>query len=252
MSEGRIIQSVDRALKILELLEDASMDLSVTEIANKLDLNKSTAFGLIHTLMRKGYLEQNPRDSRYSLGLKLLRLGSAVQRHNILIRRAKPFMDELVKEFSETVHLTVERNGMVVYIEKIQGEKAIFLQSAVGAENPMYCTAAGKCMLAFMSEPRLERLLKQMQPMEKRGTNTITDVEELKKELETIRQRGFGIDDEEHVPGLMCIAAPIRNPNNEVVAAISISGAKAGIPSKIVGDISERVMGIAQQISASL
>jgi len=251
MSEGRIIQSVARALNILELFE-SSTDLSVTEIANHLDLSKSTAFGLINTLAHKGYLEQNPRDSRYRLGLKLLRLGGAVQRHNILVNRAKPFMEKLVDEFSETVHLTVERNGLVVYIEKIEGDKAIFMQSAVGAENPMYCTAVGKCLLAYMPKANLERLLKKMQPLERRGPNTITDVAELRQELQVIRERGISIDDEEHVPGLMCIAAPIRNYEGEVVAAISISGAKAGISSKLVGRISEKVARTAQQISAAM
>jgi len=228
------------------------MELSVTEIANQLDLSKSTAFGLINTLARKGYLEQNPRDSRYSLGLKLLRLGGAVQRHSILVNRAKPYMEKLVQEFSETVHLTVERNGMVVYIEKIEGEKAIFMQSAIGAENPMYCTAVGKCLLAFMPESKSERLLKKMEPLQRRGPNTITDIAELQKELQTIRERGISIDDEEHVPGLMCIAAPLRNHDGEVVAAISISGAKAGISSKMVGHISERITTVAQQISATM
>ncbi|WP_207260245.1 IclR family transcriptional regulator [Desulfovibrio sp. Huiquan2017] len=251
MSEGRIIQSVARALNILELFE-SSTDLSVTEIANRLDLSKSTAFGLINTLAHKGYLEQNPRDSRYSLGLKLLRLGGAVQRHNIIVKRAKPFMEKLVQEFAETVHLTVERNGMVVYIEKIRGEKAIFMQSAVGAENPMYCTGVGKCLLAYMPAAKLERLLQKMQPLERRGPNTIMDIEELRQELQVIRERGISIDDEEHVPGLMCIAAPIRNHDGEVIAAISISGAKAGISSKLVGRISEKVAWTAQQISAAM
>jgi len=252
MSEGRIIQSVARALNILELFEGNSMDLSVTEIANHLGLSKSTAFGLINTLAQKGYLEQNQRDARYSLGLKLLRLGGAVQRHSILVRRAKPYMEQLVQEFSETVHLTVERNGMVVYIDKIQGEKAIFMQSAIGAENPMYCTAVGKCMLAFMPDAKLERLLKRMVPLERRGPNTITDVKELRKEFQAIRERGISMDDEEHVPGLMCIAAPIRNPEGDVIAAISISGAKAGISSKMVTQIGERVAWVAHQISATL
>ncbi len=252
MAEGRTIQSVERALTILELLEGAGTDLSVTEIATQLGLNKSTAFGLINTLAQKGYLDQNPRDARYSLGLKLLRLGSAVQRHNLLVRRAKPYMEMLVQEFSETVHLTVERNGMVVYIEKIQGEKAIFLQSAVGAENPMYCTAVGKCLLAFMPEARRERLLKQMQPLVRRGPNTITTIKELRQELAGIHDRGVSIDDEEHVPGLMCIAAPIRNQTQEVIAAISISAAKTGIPPKMVGHISERIAAVAELISAAL
>jgi len=250
MSEGRVIQSVARALSILELFEGTPGDLSVTEIAARLDLSKSTAFGLINTLANKGYLEQNPRDSRYSLGLKLLRLGGAVRRRSILISKAKPFLEQLVQEFSETVHLTVERDGMVVYIEKIDGEKAIFMQSAVGAENPMYCTAVGKCLLAFMEEAKRERLFSRMEPLERRGPNTITDLDELRRELKTIRERGVSIDDEEHVPGLMCIAAPIRDHEGEVIASISMSGAKAGISSKMVGLISERIVWAAQQISA--
>ena len=252
MGEGRQIQSVVRALSILELYNRSTQELSVTEIANLLDLSKSTAYSLISTLAQNGYLEQNPKDSRYSLGLKLLRLGGQVRRHNILVRRAAPFLEKLVQEFSETVHLTVERNGMVVYIEKIRGKKAVFVQSEVGAENPMYCTAVGKCLLAFMPETRRERLLKQMEPLERRGPNTITSIDELRQELETIRKRGFSIDDEEHVAGLMCIAAPIFAHNGEIVASVSLSGAKAGISSKMVAQVSESITAIAHQISKAI
>ncbi len=253
MAESRLIQSVARALSILELYDSSTKELSVTEIANLLDLSKSTAFSLINTLAQKGYLEQNPRDSRYSLGLKLLRLGGHVHKHNILVRRAKPFLEQLVQEFSETVHLTVERNGMVVYIDKIRGERAIFMQSEIGAANPMYCTAVGKCLLAFMPEAKRERLLKQVEPqLLRRGPNTITNIDELREELESIRQRGISIDDEEHAPGLMCIAAPVHTQDGEVVASVSISGAKAGISSKMLAEISERIVWAAQQISAAI
>ncbi|WP_291329509.1 IclR family transcriptional regulator [Desulfovibrio sp. UCD-KL4C] len=252
MGEGRQIQSVVRALSILELYNRSTQELSVTEIANLLDLSKSTAYSLISTLAQNGYLEQNPKDSRYSLGLKLLRLGGQVRRHSILVRRATPFLEKLVQEFSETVHLTVERNGMVVYIEKIRGKKAVFMQSEVGAENPMYCTAVGKCLLAFMPETRRERLLKQMEPLERRGPNSITSIDELRQELETIRKRGFSIDDEEHVAGLMCIAAPVFTHNGEIVASVSLSGAKAGISSKMVAQISESITAIAHQISEAI
>ncbi|MGE4420687.1 MAG: IclR family transcriptional regulator [Pseudodesulfovibrio sp.] len=252
MSEGRVIQSVARALSILELFGGTTTELSVTEIANMLDLSKSTAFGLINTLARKGYLEQSQRDARYSLGLKLLRLGGLVRKNSILCQRARPFLEQLVTEFSETVHLAIEKNGLVVYIEKIRGEKAIFVQSDVGAQNPMYCTGVGKCLLAFMPESRLERVLNQMGTLERRGPNTITDMQDLRRELETIRQRGISFDDEEYAPGLICIAAPVRSEGGGVVAAISLSGAKAGIPPKRIAEISERITQVAAQISAQL
>ncbi|MGE4293078.1 MAG: IclR family transcriptional regulator [Desulfovibrio sp.] len=252
MSEGRIIQSVARALSILELFEGPSIDLSVTEIANKLDLSKSTAFGLINTLAHKGYLEQNPRDSRYSLGLKLLRLGGMVRKHSILCRKARPYLEQLVSEFSETVHLAVEKNGLVVYIEKIRGAKTIFMQSDVGAENPMYCTGVGKCLLAYMPEERRERIIRQMGELERRGPNTITDRDELRKELESIRGKGYCYDDEEYAPGLLCVAAPVESPGAGVVAAVSLSGAKAGIPSRKMEELTARVVEVAGKISAEL
>jgi len=252
MSKGRIIQSVARALSILELFESSSTELSVTEIANRLDLSMSTAFGLISTLNHKGYLEQNPRDSRYSLGLKLLRLGGLVRKHSILCRKARPFLEQLVNEFSETVHLAVEKNGLVVYIEKIRGDKAIFMQSDVGAENPMYCTGVGKCLLAYMPEERRERILRNMGPLERRGPNTITNLEDLRAELASITTQGYCFDDEEYAPGLICVAAPVRSAGGGVVASVSLSGAKAGIPSKKLTKVTARLVEVADKIGAQL
>lgn len=252
MSKGRIIQSVARALSILELFESSSTELSVTEIANRLDLSMSTAFGLISTLNHKGYLEQNPRDSRYSLGLKLLRLGGLVRKHSILCRKARPFLEQLVNEFSETVHLAVEKNGLVVYIEKIRGDKAIFMQSDVGAENPMYCTGVGKCLLAYMPEERRERILRNMGPLERRGPNTITNLEDLRTELASIRTQGYCFDDEEYAPGLICVAAPVRSVGGGVVASVSLSGAKAGIPSRKLTKVTARLVEVADKIGDQL
>lgn len=252
MSEGRVIQSVERALSILELFDTTSRDLSVTEISNRMGLSKSTAYGLINTLAQKGYLEQNPRDSRYSLGFRLLRLGRLVRKNNILCQRARPYMEQLVADFSETVHLAVERNGQVVYIEKLWGEKTIFMQSEVGGNNPMYCTAVGKCILAFMPLEQRERILANMGSFERRGPNTIMDMAALRKSLDEIRQRGIGFDDEESAPGLLCIGAPIYKKGCEIVAAISLSGAKAGISQSQVEEISARLSTAAEAISVGL
>ena len=130
----------------------------------------------------------------------------------------------------------------MVYIEKIRGDKAIFMQSDVGAENPMYCTGVGKCLLAYMPEERRERILRNMGPLERRGPNTITNLEDLRAELESIRTQGYCFDDEEYAPGLICVAAPVRSVGGDVVAAVSLSGAKAGIPSKKLTKVTARLV----------
>lgn len=227
MAEGRSIQSVARALHILEAFSGQIKELSVTEISKRLALSKSTAFGLIHTLTENGYLEQNAENSKYRLGLKLLKLGNIVQMNNIVCQKARPYLEALVSEFEETAHLAIQRFSVVVYIDKIESDRTIYIHSHVGAENPMYCTGVGKCLLAFMSEEGRNRIYKGYGVLDRRTPKTITNLLDLEADLARVRERGYSLDDEEFGLGLFCVAAPVFDHAGQVVAAISLSGPKA-------------------------
>lgn len=224
-SAGSFIQSVDRALRVLELFMEHERDLGVSEIARLLDMNKGTVFGLLATLENRNYVERNPENGKYQLGLKVIELGFSNYKRHTLIDLAKPYIKALAEKEMETVHLVVEDSYEVVYVDKIEGNATDILNviTYIGKRNPLYCTGVGKCLLAFMEEERRENYLDTVQFVQY-TKNTIMTKDALRKELEKIRQNGFSFDNEEMEQGLVCIASPIKNSEGKVVAALSLSG----------------------------
>lgn len=243
----RIIQSVDRALSILELFSTRRVELSVTEISNELNLNKSTVFGLLKTLLERGYLHQNMSNSKYSLGLKALEIGSNVQINDVLLQKARPYMKNLSEKFDESVFLAIEDNGEVLYIDRYLGTKTISLNSEIWMRDPIYCTGVGKCLLAFMNEDRREKILRNIK-FEKRTKNTITNLKDLRKELEIIHNRGYSVDNEEFENGLICVAAPVANEEKGIVAAISVSTLTVRFDFNTLNDNAAYLVNIAKEL----
>ncbi len=221
-SKSSLIQSVDRALQILETFSREKKELGVTELSNILGLHKSTTFGLLATLENRGFVDQNISTGKYKLGLKLFELGNLVKDSMELRAIAYPILKELVDKYEETVHLVVHDKGEVVYIDKIDSNSAININSYVGKRNPMYCTGVGKCLLAYMDAEYVENILSS--ELKAYTANTIVDPEKIKDELVNARLNGYCFDNEEIEEGLRCIAAPIKNHLGQVIAAISVSG----------------------------
>lgn len=250
-SSTNFIQSVDRALQILECFSSKEKELGVTEISKLLSLHKSTTFGLLATLENRGYIEQNFRNGKYKLGLKLFELGIQVQENMDLGDIAKPYLDELVKENNETVHLVINDKGQAVYIDKVEGTTSMRMYSQLGKRPPMYCTGVGKVILAFMPEEFLDKYLEQ-EELEKLTPYTIIDKECLKKELKQIKTHGFSVDNEEIEIGLKCVAAPIRNHKEEIVGAISIAGPTSRMTLEKIEILSGVIRAVAMEISNKL
>ena len=235
MSEKRI-QSVDRALDILELYLHSPEELSVKEISEAMGLSKSTVHGLIKTLEQRGYLKQNPGNMKYRLGMKLFSLGNVVADHLDIRRIARPVIRRLVDNIKETVHLAVLNGDEVVYTEKVEGPGALRMYSQVGRRVPVYCTGVGKVILAFQDEETVERLLSK-ETLRALTPHTITDKAKLKAHLAAIREQGYALDNEEIELGLRCVAAPIYDHQGKVFASISCAGPairmSGGLDSKI-------------------
>lgn len=215
------IQSVDRALSILELFSRERPEIGVSDIARLLKLNKSTTFGLLCTLERRGYIEQNPDNGRYRLGMKPVELSQQKLSSFNLNQIAHPILKALVENVGETAHLAIYDHAEVIYIDKVESNNALSIASYIGKRNPAYCTAVGKCLLAFQPEEEIERALARV--LEARTPKTITDRKQLMAELDTIRKRDIAHDDEEFSLGLVCFSAPVRDRNGSVCAAVSIS-----------------------------
>jgi IclR family KDG regulon transcriptional repressor len=242
---------LDRALAILEVLSAEGPDLSLGEISDKLELHKSTAHRLLMVLERHKFIERNSVSGRYRLGLKLFELGTKAVSQLDLRERARPFLETLVLETSETVHLCVLDDSEVVYLDKIEPERSVRMATSVGRRNPMHCTAVGKAIMAYLPEGEVEAIVRR-QGMKTMTANTITNFLELKKELSVIRERGYSIDDEEIEEGVRCVGCVVRNFSGEPLAAISVSGPAFRVTQEKVASLAVPVMAAAHGLSSEL
>ncbi|MEW6622321.1 MAG: IclR family transcriptional regulator [Bacillota bacterium] len=245
------VQSVDRAISILDQLEKSSVPLGVTEISKRLDLHKSTVFGLLSTLENRGFVSQCQESGKYKLGLRLFELGRRVQENMDLRAQVNPYLKSLVERFQETAHLVVKNNNDVVYIDKVDGPQAIRMYSQIGRSTPIHCTGVGKALLAFLPESEQEKILESIE-LHPFTHKTITDKDVLKKELSEIKKRGYSIDDEEIEIGLRCIGVPILDHNGIAVASISIAGPTTRMTNEKVNMIIEPLKEAAMCISETL
>ena len=217
------MKTVKRALDIIELLYNEKKGLGATEIANKLDTNKTTVYKIASVLCKYRYLIKNPETAKYQIGTKFVEIGSNVLGEMDVRTAASPFMKELAKATGETINLMVLCGTRGIYIEILESEKSAKLSSTVGSVDYLHISAVGKILLAYMPEDQKEYIIRT-EGLAKAGKNTITDATVLEQELKNIRKKGYAIDDEESTDGARCVAAPIFNKNNEVIAALSISG----------------------------
>ena len=219
----QVVQSVDRALRILELLKEHPSGQGVTEVANFLEVAKSTAHRLLLSLERHGYVQKVGRESTYRLGLKFIEMNYFVVKHLNIVEIAKPIIEKLSKDTGEIVHLVMLDNQQVVYIDKVDNQSAIRIYSQVGRRAPLYCTAVGKSILAYRNEEEVLEYIDQV-PFKRFTEHTFVNGEDLIKELHAIKTRGFSYDNEEHELGIRCVAAPIFDYTGEVQYAISVTG----------------------------
>lgn len=217
-----IIQSVDRALKILDLFDEYNTELKITEISEKMMLHKSTVHSLLKTLQSHQYIEQDMETGKYKLGMKLFERGNFVIQSIDIRALAKEFLYSLSQKTGLTVHLVILDGKEGVYIDKVESINATILYSRIGRRIPIHCSAVGKALVANKTQAELENILDNYQFI-KRTENTITNKEDFFHELKAVKERGYAIDNQENEPGVYCIALPVKNYTGDVVAAISIS-----------------------------
>ena len=235
-SQGVVIQSVERALTILDLFSGSDSELGISEIAEKMHLNKSTVYGLVNTLALSGLIEQGDISKKYRLGIKLFVLGNLVGSRIDLREEAKPYCRKLAADYHCGAHLAVRSDYEMIYIDKVDPPSIAISFSYVGKRARMYCTGIGKAMLAFMQNDFVEDYLDNV-PLEAVTPKTITDRTIFMRELAQIRACGYAVDDEEAEPGIKCVAAPIFGWNGSPTAAISCSGSAALMTPAFVDDV---------------
>ncbi len=246
-----MIQSVDRALRIITYVSEKKEGMGVTELAFLLGLNKSSIFKLLSTLAAHGFIEQDQETKKYKLGYKYLELSSMLLESLDLRTQAKPYLKELESATNEVIHLVVYDQGEVVYIEKLEGNETLRTHSKVGKRASMHCTSVGKVILAHLPEDETAEIIAK-KGLEKHTENTITDPNIFLNELQKVRKQGYGIEVEENEEGITCIAAPIFDHKGDITAAVSISGPSTRMTAKRLEELMPLITETSKTISARL
>ncbi|HVD16573.1 MAG TPA: IclR family transcriptional regulator [Actinomycetota bacterium] len=215
------VRSVARAVRALQLIAEQG-ELGVTDLGRGLGVHKATASRLAATLADGGLIERDPVSDRYRLGLGLIRLVGAAMASIDLVRTAHPVLEELADRTRETVNIGVLSGDGVVYLDQVSSAHLVASTNWVGRRTPLHCTSSGKVFLAHMPEPNRQQLLAR--PLEALTPRTVTDPARLRRQLDEIRVRGYATIQEEIEEGLNAVAAPIRQLNGDVAAALSVSG----------------------------
>ncbi|MCZ7568936.1 MAG: IclR family transcriptional regulator [Ardenticatenaceae bacterium] len=244
-------QSVLKALKLLEFLATTEDGLRITELSEKSGYPVSTTHRLLATLSAMGYVEQDPHTNRYHLGIKVLSLQAQAIRQRPLMRLAITYLNRLKQEVNETVNLGILSEKSIVYLESLVPDSSLAFYSPPGTKMPLHCTATGKVLLAYMPALERERLLASL-PLPPATPNTITSMMVLRNHLEEIQVRGYAIDDEEYAVGVRCIAAPIVDHRNQVIAGVSVTAPANRLTPDREEIVSSLVVGACEAISREL
>ena len=221
-TNGNGVQSVGRAVSILELLADSQGELGVTELGRRLGVHKATASRLVATLAEHGLVERNPVTDKYRLGFGLIHLAGSAMAGMDLAREARPVLEELAERTEETVNLAVLDGDGVLNVDQITSPRTVASQSWIGRRTPWHCTSSGKVLVAFLPEDELAQLLAAA--LERHSRKTVTDPERLRAILAEAQTRGYAQTIEELEDGLNAVAAPIRRADGHVIAAVSVAG----------------------------
>jgi DNA-binding IclR family transcriptional regulator len=242
------VQSVDRALAILDLLARRG-EAGVTEIAAELDVHKSTAFRLVGALENRQLVEQVSGRGKYRLGFGIIRLAGATTATLDLPREGQVVCERLAAEFDETVNLAILDTGAATNITQSYGSAAVTTRNWIGQRTPLHATSSGKVLLAWAEENVLEAAL---DTLERYTPNTITSRSKLLAELALVRDRGWGSTNEELEIGLNAVAAPIRGTGGTVIAAVSVSGPAYRLTVDSFPSVTEKLRAGAEEISTRI
>ena len=250
-SERHSIQSVDRAVTLLEAIAEAGGETTLTELSHRTKLNISTCHHLLSTLVGRGYVAKVPVRRSYALGARILFLSNACLRQVDLPARAASFLERINEQTGETVHLAVLEGDAMMKVAKREARHAVRVDTGtLGKTDAPHATATGKAMLAWLPEDDMRRVLSH--GLARFTPKTITEWPTLIEALRHVRRNGYAMDDEEYQPGVICIGAAIRDHNGAVVGAISASTPTMRATDEHLTLVREQVTSAVRALSADL
>jgi DNA-binding IclR family transcriptional regulator len=245
-----LVQSVDRALSLLDALAERGGFVSLQALSEDAGLNASTAHRLLQTLQWHDLIRRDPATREYALGLGLLRLAAALRSQLDLRQEARPILESLAQETGESANLVVLDGHWVVYVDQAASAQPVRAFTQVGARAPLHCTGVGKALLAFMPEVEREAVLDGN--LRAYTSTTITNPLRLSEQLARIRERSVALDMGERQEDVRCIASPVFDDRSRAVAAISISGPRHRLHRERIEELSPLVRRAGRDLSAAL
>jgi DNA-binding IclR family transcriptional regulator len=248
--DSNLIQSLSRGLAALELV--AQHSLTPRALADALDVDRSTAYRILTTLAAHGFVERDPHSDQYIISSrKIFALSSTIGAGSHWPSLATPWMKQLRDEIGEAVSLAVLQGDEVVYVNHLPSLEALTVGPLLGLRRPVYVSAVGKAIIAFLPEMEREDLISQLK-LKAMTPNTITSPKAHRQELTRVREQGYAVDDEETFVGVRCVAAPIHDSTSQVIASMGISGPASRVTMERIHDIGLRIRTLADEFSLSL
>ena len=248
--DGRV-QSVDRAMLIMETLSDADGGLRLTDLSRQTKLSLTTVHRLLTTLEQRQFVQFLPSDNLWHIGLHTFSIGNAFVRDRNFLAPAQPFLRRLRDQTRETANLGVVDNGEIVLVDQLKSREITRSISRIGGRTPMTASGMGKSVLATYSGGEVSGFLSRY-GMRRVTSRTLTCGDALQIQLERIRRDGYAIDDGEYLPGLRCVAAPVYDRHSDVVCALSISGLPSRLPEGRIPMLGQLVASAAAEMTRSI
>lgn len=245
-----MIQSLDRGIRVLLILAEKN-SAGVTELAEALSVDKSTASRLVETLRAHDMVRFDPETKKYRLGFRILHLGESLKDNLNVIAIARPMLVELSGKIGESVHFCAFNNNSVYVMDQVRSSRNYALSATVGMIEPLHCSSVGKCILAFRRQETIRALLENYE-FTKYTENTITKKQALLENLERIRSLGYALDDEEMALGVRCLAVPVYDYRNSVRYSIGVSGPKENINDASMETYIRRMAETTRRLSAAI
>lgn len=225
----REIQSVRKALSVLECVTSHSTGISLADTSREVGINRNTVFQILNTLCSCGYLFQDPSSKGYFPGTRLIWLCNANDMYGQILHLARPILTELARETGETAHLAVRDGVFIRFLDKVESPQSLAVMTNLDVSVEAQVTSVGKALLFRLPENRLEELIAQIH-FAPHTEHSICTPEGLREELTLARACGYAKDDEEHFLGVRCVAAPVTDAQKHVLCAIGISAPKSRMP----------------------
>lgn len=249
-AEAGSVRTLERGLLVLSSLAELG-EATLTEVARRAGLSASTTYRLLETLRQQGYAEWEERSGLFRVGLRAYQVGAAFSAHNSLMGAAQMELPGLVAALNETVNLAALRGRQAVYVYQAEASQLMRMFTQAGAAAPLHCSGVGKVLMAWRPEDEVRAYLGEG-PFAAYTPHSLTTLPAYLAELGRVRQQHYALDDEERELGVRCVAVPVRDATDAVIAAISVSAPATRLPAEAVPALARQVQEVAGRISARL